>query len=340
MEPSSVSLPISVADPRCFVIEPAISVTQALTKAGARAEKSLGGLKSLFQKGKIETELYQRWLLPFWHVHCRSQFRYDRLGSYTIVASDGDVERILVKGTDQAGAEQALAYAVNQATKTGKVTLQGIEHCFTTRDVSELIDACDTPESGSLTDKAKALLQTEGKRFDAHMAQRNRSVSDLTSLRQGGLIDGRPLYEGQGDNPAVVLPPNQTAQRVLADVMKKVMVSIDPVEIYDWLVAADSVDLYFRPAYVFRFARRDAQDQVLDARLEQLDAVTGAWAGVDIEAVKSTNVPWDKVLSLTVDASAVVLTELGGPWLRVAAGLYKVGKDHFPGIVQDMKPKA
>ncbi|MCX6033095.1 MAG: hypothetical protein NT169_27900 [Chloroflexi bacterium] len=112
---------------------------------------------------------------------------------------------------------------------------------------------------------------------------------------------------------------------------------MDPVEIYDWLIAAENVDLYYRPAYVFRFIRLDAQGQVLDTRLEQIDAVNGNWAPADIELLKP-NVPWDKVLSLTADASAVVLMELGGPWLRVAAGLMKVGKDHIPGIVQDMKP--
>ncbi|MCX6033096.1 MAG: hypothetical protein NT169_27905 [Chloroflexi bacterium] len=221
MESSSVSLPIKVAEPRCFAIEPTISVPQALTKSGARAEKVFGGLKGLFQKGKIEAHLYRKWLLPFWHVRCRSYFRYDRLSTYAISASDADVEKILVKGTDQDGEERVIVYTTNQAMKSLKVTLQGIEHCSTTRDVSEFIDAYDRPEPGSLADKAKALLQTDKKGFEAHLAQRNQLVGDLTALRQTGLIDGRRLFDDQEDGAYVVLPPNQTAQRALGDVMKK-----------------------------------------------------------------------------------------------------------------------
>jgi hypothetical protein len=119
--------------------------------------------------------------------------------------------------------------------------------------------------------------------------------------------------------------------------MKKVMVSKQPIRIHDWFLAVDTVDLYFRPAYVFQFERRDKDGKLISMKLEELDAVNGKWTTLSTIDVRRSSVPWDKVLLLTMDATAVVLKELGGPWTRTAAGLFEVGTKHVPGIVEDMK---
>ena len=42
-------------------------------------------------------------------------------------------------------------------------------------------------------------------------------------------------------------------------------------------------------------------------------------------------------MHLTIDASIVVLQELGGPWVKVTTGLIGVTVEHVPGIVEEVK---
>ncbi|MEA3397329.1 MAG: hypothetical protein U9R05_07695 [Chloroflexota bacterium] len=159
----------------------------------------------------------------------------------------------------------------------------------------------------------------------------------MATLYQEGLLDGQPLYEDLADEKIRVLLPREPANRVVGNVMKKVMVSIEPVAIHDWLLTIDAVDLYLRPVFVFQFERAGKEAAVAERKFEQLDALTGDWTALETTEVLSSNIPWEKILVLTMDASAVVFQELSGPWLKVTAGLLKVGSEQLPGIMADIR---
>jgi len=221
-------------------------------------------------------------------------------------------------------------------TSEGKaVDLQGIERCVTDRNVSELIDAYAVPQpSSALTIPVFRNDQGQLRQYLAHPTSQ---VDDLVTLYQEATLDGKPLYDDLHEDEKIeVLLPNEPANRVVGEVMKKVMVSIDPVAIHDWLLTVETVDLYLRPLYVFQFERIKDGD-VVQRKVEQLDALQPCWTTLPTTEVPTRHVPWDKILLLSIDASAVVLQELGGPWLRVTSGLLEVGQEHIPDLVEGMK---
>lgn len=333
MDPTNVSLPIKICQPRCFVISPAVNRGKALVQAGARSEGVFGHLAKAFKKHEVRVTLSERWLIPFWHVRCKSHFHYDRFSSYTISASDSDVIEIVLEGPDG----DRLVAPVNQKAKTTQVTLHGTERCVTDREVSEFIDAYEPRDSGSIGSKVASYFQDEQKHLAQYLAHPNRPVTNFPSFYQTRTLDGNPIFtDSEGENLLVVMP-DRDANRVVTSVMKKVMVSIEPVAIRDWLLTVDTVDLYFRPQYVFQFERLDKMGKVSETKVERLDGLTGKWSMVETRQVRQSTVPWDKILILTVDASAVVIQELGGPWLKVAGGLLQVGTKHVPGIIEEMK---
>ena len=329
MEPAKASLPIQICEPRCYVIQPSLTRMQAITRAGAQAEKTFG-IKRLFRKSEVTPTLIERRLVPFWFVRCKSHFHYDRMNSYKITPQDEDALEITIQGID----DRVLTFPMSQSHE---IILHGIERCVTDREVSEVIDAYDVPESKSLSGRATSYFRSAQKRLTQYLSYPRTQGHDLATLYQESLLDGQPLYEDLEDEKIRVLLPREPANRVVGNVMKKVMVSIEPVAIHDWLLTIDAVDLYLRPVFVFQFERADKEDAIAERKFEQLDALTGDWTALATTEVLSSNIPWEKILVLTMDASAVVFQELSGPWLKVTAGLLKVGSEHLPGIMDDIK---
>ncbi|MBC8447310.1 MAG: hypothetical protein H8D78_06130 [Chloroflexi bacterium] len=208
---------------------------------------------------------------------------------------------------------------------------------MTERDVSELIEAYEPLESGSLTQRARSFLQDEQKCLQAYLSNPSREVNDLAEFYRTATVDGDPVYNDLADERVQVALPDKPANRVVSEVMKKVMVSIEPVKIHDWSLTVDTADLYFRPLYVFEFERASKEGDISETKLEQLDALSRDWSTLSSREVKQSSVPWNKILLLTMDATAVVLQELGGPWLRAAGGLLEVGTEHIPDIVEEMR---
>ncbi len=332
MQSGKVSLPIQVCQPRSFALAPKINRLHAFAHAGSRKDKVFR-FKSLFKKKAVAFNLLQRRLVPFWHVRCKSRFHYDRNSNYALVAQDADAVEIRIQGAD----DQELTYSINPKDETRQALVHGIERCLTERDVTELISAHQDPDAAKITRKAKSFFQDEQKRLTEYLESPTREIDDFAIFYHKALLGEKPVYSDLEDEKVQIVLPDKAANRVVSDVMKKVMVSIDPVSIHDWSITVDFVDLYFHPYYVFEFQREDQDGNVVETRLEQLDALNGTWGIISAQDVKQSTVPWNKIFHLTIDATAVVLQELGGPWLNVASGLIGVGSQHIPGIMGEMK---
>jgi hypothetical protein len=324
---------IHVCESRCFVLEPTLNRFKATAMAGARGSKTFGAV-SLLRKTETNTKLIQRRLIPFWNVSCRSKFHYDRSSTYNLSAQDEDAVEITIQMNDG----QRLVLPVNPQAKNRSLTLNGIERCVTERIVSELISGYELSDSKSLREKVGIFPKDKQEQMRAYLTNTRVPVLDLINFYQTQTVEGRSLYNDLEDENIQIILPSQPANRVVGDVMKKVMVSIEPVAIHEWELAVEVADLYYRPAYVFEFEKLDKERNVTESKLEQLDAISGEWMTISSrEIVQPGGVPWDKIMHLTIDASVVVLQELGGPWVRISAGLVGVGSEYIPGIVQDVR---
>jgi hypothetical protein len=205
----------------------------------------------------------------------------------------------------------------------------------TERDVSEFIEGVALPES--IQQRATSFLKDEQKRLGKYLSGRLRQIDDFATFYKDATMAGQPVYSELADVEVQVILPDSPANRVVSEVMKKVMVSIEPVAIHDWSLTVEIADLYFRPMYVFQFEKLDEEGNVQETKLQQFDPIKNEWGTISAREVRRSSVPWDKIMLLTVDASAVVLQELGGPWLKVTSGLLKVGAKHIPDIVEESR---
>ena len=330
---TNVSLPITMCEPRAYIIEPTINRFNAVTRVGAQADKFFR-LQTFLKKGDIDVHLIQRRLAPFWIAQCKSRFHYDRATSYAILPQVGDAVEIIVEMEGQ----PALTLPVDPEAKGQSIFLWGKERCITERTASEFVDAYEMIEVKSGLALPPLVKKDDQARFRQYISTPSKQVDDFSALYQNNKLDGDPIYNDLQEEAVQVVLPSQPANRVVAEVMKKVMVTIDPIAIYEWSLAVERADMYLRPLYVFEFARKDKDHKVVESKLGQLDAITGEWNTISSkEIAQSGRVPWDNILNLTVDASVVVMQELGGPWLKISTGLFKVGAKHVPGIVKDIR---
>jgi len=331
---SNVSIPIKICEPRSFFVKPVINRFQATAKAGSRSEK-IFRVKSFIRKGKnVNVKLVKRRLAPFWNVRCRSRFHYDRETNYDLHIVDGDAVEITIKTLN----DQEIVVPVNRKTRSESIVIGGWERCITERDITEYIDTYSS-ESRSFSLKTKDMQKRdEQAQLSSYLSNLSIPIHDLPTLYQDHTIDGKVIFSDVEDEDIQVILPDEPANRIVSEVMKKVMVSIDPIRIHDWSLSVDTADLYYRPFYIFELEQVDNDGNILEIRYEQLDAIRGDWRTITSSEIERVGrVPWDKIMMLTIDASLVVLQELGGPWVRVASGLTQVGIDNVPGIVEDMQ---
>ena len=126
-----------------------------------------------------------------------------------------------------------------------------------------------------------------------------KNIDDLAAFYQTKTVDGEFLAQDiQPEEDIQIILPTEPANRVVAVVMKKVMVSIDPIKIHDWSLSVEIADLYYRPLYVFEFERMDKDGTVIDRKHEQLDAINGEWSQIPSPEIKQpAALPWDKILT-------------------------------------------
>lgn len=339
MAENGLAIPTIIASPRCFVLEPVINESQAHTQAGEhkssvfsfdirRAISALGiGRKD---ETRIEIKLLHRRLVPFWNVRCRSHFDYTRMKDYTITAHDPDAAYITIQGSDKSGSPTESLYRVDQTGRSnGVVKLTGIERCVTKREVLEWVDSYTQAENlpAKQADAQQKLLQELA-------LQHPKQINDLEGFVSNLSLDEHPLFTDTIET--IVVPPLETADNVIRRMLQKVMVSIEAATIFDWQLEVSTVDLYFRPIFVFEFIRLDRDGNAVERKLEELDALKrGHWVNLQTTEFQMPNVPWFKILKLSADIGSIVLGDIPivGTTMKVVSAVAAQG----PGIAESMK---
>ena len=336
MPENSLAIPTTIKDPRCFVLEPVINGTQAYTQAGEHKSKVFGlDIKSVFNslRGKdtsIDAKLLHRRLVPFWNVRCRSHFDYTRMKGYSISAQELDAVWLTIQGTDKSGNQSELVYRVDKTGRSGgQVKLTGIERCVTNREVNEWIDSYIQNENW--TEKE---VETRQKQLQESALQRPKPVTDLENFANNLFIDGRTLFDDGIET--IVVPPLETADNVIRRMLQKVMVPIEAATIYEWFLEVMTVDLYFRPLYVFEFVKMDKDGNAVARNLEELDALRrDRWVKLETTEFQMSTIPWAKILKLSADIGSIVLKDIPivGTTMKVISAVASQGPD----IVGEMK---
>ena len=337
MTENSFAIPTTITEPRCFVLEPVINVAQAHTQAGEHKSKVFSfdfkrAFTSFGRKNEnlIDAKLLQRRVVPFWHVRCRSHFDYTRLKDYTIAAQDPDARMITIQGTDKAGNQTEVVYRVDQTGRSGgQVKLTGIERCVTDREITEWLDSYTQNENWP----AKQ-LEARQKQLQESALQRPKPISDLEDFARNLKVDGQLLYDDKVET--IVVPPLETADNVVRRMLQKVMVPIEAATIYGWLLEVMTIDLYFRPIFVFEFVRQDNEGNPVERKLEELDALKrDRWVNLETTEFQMSTIPWIKILKLSADIGAIVLKDIPiiGTTMKVVSAVASQGPD----IIDNMK---
>lgn len=333
MTENNLTIPTTLVEPRCFILEPVINVSQAYAQAGEHKSKTFGfDIRRMFsgRPKDIETKLIHRRLVPFWHVRCRSHFDFSRLRDYTIIAHDSDAVMLTIQGTDKSGNQTEAVYRVDQSGRSGgQVKLTGIERCVKDREVTEWIDSYT--QNDNWPDKEKDIQQ---KQLQESALQRPSPVTDLENFARNLILDGQPLFEDDVDT--IVVPPLETADNVIRRVLPEVTVPIEAATIYEWALEVFTIDLYFRPIFVFEFIHLDKDGNPVERKLEELDALKkDRWVNLETTEFQMSTIPWMRILKLSADIGAIVLKDIPiiGTTMKVASAVASQGPD----IVSDMK---
>lgn len=333
MTESNLAIPTTLAEPRCFVLEPVINQTQAYAQAGEHKSKvfRLDLKRVLSGRPKdVETKLIHRRLVPFWHVRCRSHFDFTRLRDYTITAHDSDAVMLTIQGTDKSGNQTEAVYRVDQTGRSGgQIKLTGIERCVKEREVTEWVDSYT-----QIDDWPEREKETHQKQLQESALQRPTPVADLESFARDLTLDGQPMFVDGVDT--ILVPPLETADNVVRRVLPKVTVPIEAATIYNWSLEVFTIDLYFRPIFVFEFIHLDKDGNPVERKLEELDALKkDRWVNLQTTEWQMPSIPWIKILRLSADIGAIVLRDIPivGTTMQVASAIASQGPD----IVNSMR---
>lgn len=327
MTESNLAIPTTLAEPRCFVLEPVINQTQAYAQAGEHKSKvfRLDLKRVLSGRPKdVETRLIHRRLVPFWHVRCRSHFDFTRLRDYTITAQDSDAVMLTIQGTDKSGNQTEAVYRVDQTGRSGgQVKLTGIERCVKEREVTEWVDSYT-----QIDDWPEREKEAHQKQLQESALQRPTPVADLESFAGDLTLDGQPMFVDDVDT--ILVPPLETADNVVRRVLPKVTVPIEAATIYNWSLEVFTIDLYFRPIFVFEFMHLDKDGNPVERKLEELDALKkDRWVNLQTTEWQMPSIPWIKILKLSADIGSIVLRDIPivGTTMQVASAIASQGPD-------------
>lgn len=337
MTSSNLAIPTRIASPRCFILEPVINESQAYIQAGEHKNNVFAfDIKRLFNSltsrkddVRIESKLLHRRLVPFWNVHCRSHFDYTRMKDYTINAYDPDAVMVTIQGVDKSGGQTETIYRVDQTGRSrGLIKLTGIERCVTKRDISEWIDSYTQTEKW-----APKQIDAQQKILQEAALQHPKPVNDLESFASNLSVDENQLFLDSVET--LIVPPLETADSVIRRMLQKVMVPIEAATIFDWQLEVQTIDLYFRPIFVFEFIRMDRDGNPIERKLEELNALKkNHWVNLETTEFQMSNIPWVKILKLSADIGSIVLQDVPivGTTMKVISAVATQGPDIIDNI--------
>jgi len=336
MSQSNLAIPTKLAEPRCFVLEPVINVTQAYTQAGEHKSGVFGfdikrAFTSIGRKSdtRIETKLLQRRLVPFWQIKCSSHFDYTRYNEYTIAAHDPEAVMITIQGTNKENQPVEIDYRVDRSGRSkGKVRLTGIERCVKNRNVNAWIDSYIHADDWTPKD-----LEKHQRQLKDSALQRPNPIDDLENFAETLTLNSTPLFDDEVET--IEVPPLETADNVVRRMLRKVMIPIEAALIYEWMLEVSIIDLYFRPLFVFEFLRLDKENNPIERKLEELDALKkDRWVNLESTEFQISTIPWAKILKLSANIGAIILNDI--PVVGTTMKVISAVADQGPEIADDM----
>ncbi|MGH2537691.1 MAG: hypothetical protein ACRDHL_09885, partial [Candidatus Promineifilaceae bacterium] len=180
---------------------------------------------------------------------------------------------------------------------------------------------------------AGQLSARDQQRMQEYIAQGARPVGDMAEFTAGLKLGGDPLYSDALES--VVVPPLETADNIVRRALKEVTVALDATEISEARLKVETLDLYFRPSYVFEFLELNEQGKPAQRKLEELDAlVNDRWANLETTDFQA-RMPWSKILRLSADLGGILLEEVpvAGAALKITGKMLELS----PGIIDDLR---
>jgi hypothetical protein len=260
---------ITLAEQSVFLLPAKLTQDQAREKAAEQKLNVFGALAKFIMRPRaeeIEVTLLELRYQPFWHADGHKRFRYDRRTQYA-VATSPDVQAVDIAGQTYTPA-------------TGKVTLQGLEHCFLEERNEIFVDA--------LTNEAQ-------------------------DLRRYLLFD-RIEADDAAALPAdlALAPPEVRAAVVVRRVLGDVLHPPSADRILEEEVVVDCLDLYYRPVYAFEYVWR-AKDKRTTVEVDGLTGEfksTGKALGSQLKRVLNRELLFDigaETINLVVPGGAIAL---------------------------------
>ncbi|MDW5550465.1 hypothetical protein [Methanosarcina sp.] len=254
------------------------------------AFKTLAGIKlnnlaAVIKRPKQEEILVSDPVLryePFWYISCKMHYKYDRTRSYNVSDLAPEVQSVTIDGND---------YTVT--TKQRQFTIKGIEHCI---------------EDASTIDTFNA-INRQKQDFKKYVQFDKESISDFSQLsNDGGLIVEPEMCES-----AVVNAVVESLRRLFhADTADTIL---------EEKVDFESVDLYFRPIYIFEYTWETRGNK----SMAEIDGLTG---DVNFECVTLRKkveklMNRDLLFDISADAANLLIPGSGIP-VRVFKELKKI----------------
>ena len=160
-------------------------------------------------------------------------------------------------------------------------------------------------------------------------------VGDFSAFFQALQVDGEALFADSV--PTTITVPLEKADIIVQRTLKAVMESISAEYIHSWGLRVETINLYFRPLYVFEFKQYDVQDrEVREKRVEELDGLNrNLWTPLPTTGRPKSDIPWAEILKLSTDLGLVLLRDVSGVGQILELG--KVLQDHLPEIAKEMR---
>jgi hypothetical protein len=224
---------VELAEERVFVLPDPSSMEEAETKAWAKRVDAFGALARM--SGLLNKPKEDDYELVYKERRLQPFWRLSATATYAYERRRTYAIKV---------APEVVTVAVAGETKTvsaGQISVEGQESCREETHKDFLYDGLSKEQRADLS----VYLKTEGAQA---------TPESLAELATGGTI---------------VVPPEAKSSMIVREVVAAMLSKIDADRVLEETVRLESVDLYYRPVYAFRY-RRQGKEAVVE-----FDAITG-----------------------------------------------------------------
>lgn len=225
---------LNIANERAFQLVAKFSPGQAREKAIAAKMSVFGMLQNILFRPKdddVQITRTEQRLEPFWHIVCHSEVEYEIRTTFSIP--------VAAKGAGSVTLD--LLPETRFTPANGQFTLQGVSHCAVSHDREVLCDAVTGAEQPA---------------WEKYLTFEKEEISNLAAFQPDGVV---------------VVPPETRASFLVRQQLGEMMQAVQADTVHREVVEIRTVDLYFRPIYLFEYhwVSKDKQQST------QIDGLTG-----------------------------------------------------------------